>query len=871
MRSRIGEAVAHQVIDLSALGVLLAEIRMAYHVAERKPIVRTDDLRFVTGAPGGASTYRCVAAQQGGPVTRYRQRMFSMCTSAEPRHRLVGFGTRRAWVAVIVAFTTIGLAHIADASSSAVDATAALPVMFERNDGQWDSQAKYRARGAGFEVFFTQGAARIVRRDSRGFSSIQMRFVGARYGVAPIGHDPLTLRTNYLRGVSPSDTIVDVPSFSRVTYASAYPGIDVVYHGATGRLEYDFVVAPRSSTDKIRLAFDGADKLALSAEGHLVLGTRTGDIEFRRPVAYQDINGQHHVVSADYVLRPHGQVGFRVGRYDRRHRLVIDPVLSLSTNVWGNAAGVALDAARNIYVVGSIWTSGLPASNGYQTQLAGSQDAYVLKLNPSGTTIIYATYLGARRVRTEGLGIAVDAAGNAYVTGTTQSGYPITPGAYLASGTAFITKLNASGNRIVYSTYAPSAVSAMAIDGAGNVYTTGTASSLTTTAGAFQLTKSGASAPYVAKLGANGGSLAYATYVGGSGNDEGKGIAVDANGNAYVVGVARSLDFPTRNPVDATLSGATDVFVAKLNASGSALIYSTYLGGSGNERGFGIAVDALEQAYVTGWTKSSDFPVSITAFQRAIGYPDPAISNAFITKLNASGNSIVYSSYLGGMWCLAPGVYSCLGFFGPDEGIDAGTSIAVDATGYAYIGGYATSTLFPLVDSLQAIDPPNSDVWHAPFVAKVSPDGDRLVYATVVGKKVQDGAVRQLAVDSSGGVVAAGTATGELFPLTPGSVLGTGSAFVFRLEPASVPITMSASPNPVLAGQPVTFVATAPGAAAGSTIAFKDGAVQLGTSSLANGRATLTVTLSAGVHRMTATNTGDSAVSPPYFQLVPIQ
>ena len=179
---------------------------------------------------------------------------------------------------------------------------------------------------------------------------------------------------------------------------------------------------------------------------------------------------------------------------------------------------------------------------------------------------------------------------------------------------------------------------------------TGTAGSLSTTAGAFQATKLGTLSPYVAKLNATGTSIVYATYLGGSANDEGKGIAIDAADNAYVVGVARSTNFPTQNALRANLSGTTDAFVAKLNPAGTALVYSTYLGGSANERGFGIAVNAAGEAFVTGWTNSTNFPVTAGAFQRTIGYPDPAVSNAFISKLDNAGNALVYSSYLGRPW-----------------------------------------------------------------------------------------------------------------------------------------------------------------------------------------------------------------------------
>jgi hypothetical protein len=371
----------------------------------------------------------------------------------------------------------------------------------------------------------------------------------------------------------------------------------------------------------------------------------------------------------------------------------------------------------------------------------------------------------------------------------------------------------------------------------------------------------------VAKLNTSGTAMSYATYLGGSAQDNGNGIAVDSNGNAYVVGVTRSTDFPTLNPVRGSLGGATDAFVTKLNPTGNALVYSTYLGGSGDERGFGIAVDAVGQAFITGWTKSTDFPRTPGAFQQSIGYPDPSISNAFVAKLNSTGNALLYASYLGGKWCLTATVHSCLSFFDPDEGIDVGTSIAVDAAGYAYIGGYATSTEFPLVDSMQTVGA-TGDGWHVPLVAKVAPAGDRLVYAAVLGTKVQGGTVGQLAIDGTGGVVVVGDTASAPFPLTPGAALGSGSGVLFKVSNGKYPTTVQASANPVGRGQSVALTASVLTPFPGGTVTFKDGTNALGSVVAVNGAASLGVTLAPGVHRITATNSADGLVSPPHFQIV---
>jgi hypothetical protein len=761
--------------------------------------------------------------------------------------------------------------HGGEAGATTLERIGGLPLAFEENRGQCDPQVGFLARGGNFDALLSGRGAEVVLRGSGRArpSSIRIRFANGRGGTQPFGVGPLPGTANYLIGEDASQFVVDVGTFARVRYDSVYPGIGIVYYGNGGQLEYDLIVAPKADPGRIRMSIEGVDGIELTRDGSLLLRTPSGNVEMRRPVAYQDIRGERREVDARYFLAASGQVGFRVGAYDRRHTLVIDPIVALATNLWGNAKGVALDAAKNIYVIGTAYGSGLPTTGGYQTQMAGTQDAYVLKLNPTGTSVIYATYLGSRRAATSGYAIAVDSAGSAYVAGTTSAttGFPITPNAYRVSGSAFVAKLNPSGNALVYSTYVTAPVASLAVDAAGNTFMTGSTATLETTPGAFQSSANSSTSAYAAKLNAGGTGMSYATYLGGNGSDTGNGIAIDGAGNAYVVGVTRSTDFPTRNPLRASLGGAADAFVTKVNPSGTALLYSTYLGGSADERGFAIAVDAAGQAFVTGWTESTDFPRTAGVFQPAIGYPDPAISNAFVSKLTSSGDGLVYSSYLGGKWCLTATVRSCLSFFYPDEGIDVGTSIAVDAAGYAYLGGYATSTEFPLVDSMQTVDA-KGDGWHVPLVARVAPAGDRLVYAAVLGTKGQDGTVGQVAVDGAGGVVVVGATPAGPFPLTPGTVVGSSNSFVFKLGNGRYPTIVQASANPVRRGQAVTLNATVLTPTPGGIVTFTDGANTLGSAVATAGTASLSVTLPPGVHRITATNSADGLVSPPHFQIV---
>lgn len=243
---------------------------------------------------------------------------------------------------------------------------------------------------------------------------------------------------------------------------------------------------------------------------------------YRKPVAYQEVAGERRYIEAAYALAGNGQISFRIGKYDTSRTLVIDPILNYSSFLWGTVTGVAVDSAGNTYVVGYTSGTDLPATGGYQTRLAGSTDAYIAKLDPSGKKLLYATYLGARRATTYGKGIAVDGSGNAYIFGTTDSSsFPVTSGSYQTSfslGSSFVTKLNATGNALVYSTFINGSITAIAVDGGGNTFMTGTAAGIVTTAGAFQPSPRSNPSPFIAKLNASGSAMAYATYLGGQGS-----------------------------------------------------------------------------------------------------------------------------------------------------------------------------------------------------------------------------------------------------------------------------------------------------------------------------------------------------------------
>jgi hypothetical protein len=370
---------------------------------------------------------------------------------------------------------------------------------------------------------------------------------------------------------------------------------------------------------------------------------------------------------------------------------------------------IAVDGSGNAYVTGRTYSTNFPTANPFQAANAGNADAFVTKLNAAGA-LVYSTYLGGSG-GDQGNGIAVDASGNAYVTGAAASSdfptvNPIqaTFAGGCCEGDAFVAKLNAAGSALVYSTYLGGSGFDdgldIAVDASGNAYVRGrTASSNFPTVNPIQATFAGGfDDAFVTKLNAAGSALVYSTYLGGSGNEGFGGIAVDASGNAYVAGSTASSNFPTVNPIQATLAGSFDVFVTKFNAAGSALVYSTYLGGSGEEgTGYvsgGVAVDASGNAYVAGTTRSTNFPM-VNPLQATLG----GGQDAFVTKLNAAGSALLYSTYLGG------------------SSSESATAIAVDASGNVYVTGGTTSSDFPTVNPYQATNGGGSDV----FVTKIGP------------------------------------------------------------------------------------------------------------------------------------------------------
>jgi hypothetical protein len=643
---------------------------------------------------------------------------------------------------------------------------------------------------------------------------IRMKLQGANPEPLIEGLEQSANTTNYFTGSDPTQWRTDIPSYARVRYGAVYPGIDMVYYGDQRRLEYDFVVAPGADPNLIQMAFKGIENFEITRMGDLLLRTAQGDIRQSRPVAYQERDGTREEVSAGYSALGEGRVGFQVGAYDPTRRLIIDPVLVYSTYLGGSGFdqgyAVAVDSFGNSYVTGKTAAADFPTTAGaFQTNYGGG-DAFIAKLDPTGTRLIYSTYLNGA----SGNGIAVDAAGNAYVTGEAgTTNFPTTAGAFQTSPMGFdtfVTKLNPTGSSLVYSARFGGNFDdfgrGIALDSAGNAFITGWTACRANictypTVNAFQPNYAGGNNDaFVTKINSQGSALVYSTYLGGGAiingtEDWGEAIAVDNAGSAYVTGYTYSPDFPVTSGAYDTSRAGLDAFVTKFAPNGTSLVYSTFLGGAGRELGQGIAVDVSGNAYVTGLTESSDnpftqayegFPVTPGAFQNKGSF------DAFVTKFNAQGSALVYSTYLGG-----------------SSGVDRGWAIAVDGAGSAYVTGDTTATNFPTASPIQnAYGGGLSDA----FVTKLNAAGSGLVYSTFLGGNLSDEG-RGIALDQNGDAYATGDTSSSDFPtVNPvqgdngGGLSNHDDAFVVRIgsagplpTPTPTPLpTATPTPTPVL-------------------------------------------------------------------------
>ncbi|HUB82418.1 MAG TPA: SBBP repeat-containing protein [Bryobacteraceae bacterium] len=682
------------------------------------------------------------------------------------------------------------------------------PLAFEKT-----AEGSLIARRGPYSLAVAGGTTTVQVRDRGNGVSVTTRLENSTAST-PEGQDPLEAKANYFLGADPAAWRAGAPLFARVVERGVYRGIDLVFHGDGSALEYDFVVAPGANPRRIGLDISGTSALRLDADGTLVIATPGGEIRWKKPEVYQSRDGVREPVAGRFALAGR-RVTFAIGPYDRTRQLVIDPILAYATYLGGSdneaGRGVALDGSGNIYVTGFTESMNLPHTGGsFQPSFHGGTagmefggDAFVAKYTSAGT-LVYTTYLGGSS-DDGGFAIAVDSAGDAYVTGfTTSSDFPtqnaLQPkyggqgnGLWLqAFGDAFVTKLNPSGSALVYSTYLGGSNDeqgfAIAVDSAGDAYVAGaTQSANFPTASAYQSTyKGGGGSPafccgsssgfvtfgdgFVSKLNPAGSALLFSTYFGGSLDDAVATLALDSSGNVYAGGFTVSTNFPTLNAYQSKFGGASnpnaqpfittgDGWIAKFNSSGG-LQYSTYLGGNNDDGVLAIAVDSTGAVYATGYTSSTNFPVSSNAAQKTLGGPTSitgaagfVFGDAFVAKLAPSGSSLAWATYLGGSLD------------------DSGLAIAVDAGGNAIVGGFSNTTNLPVTsNALQSAfgggdSSDDSDPSGDGFLAKVSADGTAFLYLSYYGGSDND-AITSLTLDPAGDVIAVGTTASQNLPGT---------------------------------------------------------------------------------------------------------
>jgi len=769
---------------------------------------------------------------------------------------------------------------------------ASLPLRFEAADAA-DADGRFVARGARYAISISRYGARLA---FGGDANVELRFVDGNPKARVEGASDRITRIHHVRHGDARDR-TDMPAYERVTVAQVYPGIDVTFHGRGRDLEYDVVVAPGSDPGQFAFCITGTDSVVLADTGDLLIGTGGAMATLKRPVAWQDVGDVRQPVASEFALGHDGIVHLRVGDYDATRTLVIDPVVSYATFLGGTnyeqGTAIAVDAAGNAYVTGYTASADFPLVNALDRSFAkkGDVEVFVSKLDAGGSGLVWSTFLGGATSADRAIGIAVDASGSVYVTGEASGNdFPTTANAWqrtVALGGGFVAKLVPAGNALAYSTYVAAATpSGIAVDAAGSAYIAGSATStFTTTPGALRTqSPNTVTTGFVLKLDPSGSLPLFSTFLGGTGGDDATSIAIDARGNAYVGGWTTSPDFPVVNAFQATPGAGKDAFVAKLAHDGASLVYSTRLGGALDDAVNAIAVDAPGNAYVAGETYSADFPVKdgfqpVKAGRNLI---NSSVGNAFVAKLAPDGGTLVYASFLGGEVCTG----QCEIVFGslPQYPADAAYGIGVDALGHAYVSGIVRSYTFPLIDStIPRKQQANQD---SSFIAKVGISGQVLLWSTLLRTGYAEGdakptrfplgAATGIAIGADGAAYVTGDAdsTSNFQPTAPAfqTTSTGGTAAIIVKFPAVPAMALSTSAPASDANTPVTLTATLAGAPTSGTVAFLDAGAPIAGATLAGNVASATLTMPAGIHRLTAllAQPGLTSDTPVVLQIVDV-
>jgi uncharacterized protein (TIGR03437 family) len=767
--------------------------------------------------------------------------------SERPLSAHAGSTARTAGIILMsVVFCSVMAGQISGASpenpTNAKPAAAALlavPLSFEANQGQTDSQVKFQSRGDGYSLFLTSNEVVFTLRTRAGVkappSVFRMELRGAERNAQVSGADKLPGVANYFIGNDPKKWRSGITTYGKVKYQGIYPGIDAVFYGNQRQLEYDFVVAPGADPKQISLGLTGT-KPSLDADGNVALKLADGDLALKRPVVYQNVAGEKKIVEARYIIAGN-KVRFHLGKYDHNQTLVIDPVFTYLTYLGGSSVdyiggmtavaqtgspnqALAIDSAGDVYVTGQTISNDFPVANAYQStrnEPGGAYTAFVSALNPTGTALLYSTYLGGSTApggfagSDIGASIVWDNFDNAvYVVGTTTSvDFPTTPGAFqkVLSGnfTAFVAKFNNAG-QLTKSTFLGAPVTyglGVATDSQGRAYVVGFTS--------YNCTPNGSTCPFpttprpviptppssfngygfVSVLDTNLSTLLYSTLLGdpsaapaggGATISEAFGVTVDPNGNFYVVGVTSSPSLPTTaGAFQPTIGVANSIppagFAAKfgpVSATGASLTYLTYLEATGESFGDlpgGVAADSQGNAYVGGYTNSPTFPVTTGAYNTGCFLNGARLCPAaFVTKLNPAGTGLVWSALV--------------------EPADFFSAIQLDKQGNVYVAGHNASG-----NSFVPVNPVQPSLNNGGgFVAELDPTGSTLLFSSLI----QGGFTMQgLAVDAQESIYVASYTYDTTLPTTPGAFQtalknpGTGNSydgFIAKITPTAGPV-----------------------------------------------------------------------------------
>lgn len=756
--------------------------------------------------------------------------------------------------AVAVLGSRAGAVQAPLARAQVVQALGRQPLHFEANQGQSDGEVKFLSRGPGYSLFLTQHETVVaLTKQPKGAAAetavVRMAWAGADAQAKVTGLEPLPGKSHYLTGSDPAAWHRDIASYGKVRYENLYRGVDLVFYGNQRQLEYDFVVAPGANPGAIRLSFSGEDQLNIDAKGNLVIGSGATRFVQNAPVVYQEVGQKRVRVEGAYVKKGAHEVGFELASYDTGKALFIDPVLVFSTFLGGSGSdeihGVAVDAANNIYVAGYTGSVNFPTTAGTVSQGCPGCAAYytsvfVTKLSAAGA-LVYSTYVGSTNTSEKASGIAVDGSGNAYVVG--ESYYPgsgptfpsvnaLTPTANNGGG-GFLFKLDAAGSALLYSTMFRSGSSAAAygvavlgssafVVGGGTVGSTmfpiwptaGTYNTLYGTSGSYDT--------YILKIDTAQSGLTALKYATRIGTGFGYAIAVDGAGNAFITG-------------ESQVTSNRQVLVAKLDPAGS-VVFQKVLGGAGDSYGWGIALDGPGNLYVTGQTAAADFPVTAGAFQTVYG----AMIDGFVTKIDPTGNTLVYSTFLGGA-----------------ASTDIAHAITVDGAGQAYVAGQADSSNFPI--TANAVQPAKASPNTEAFLSVVNATGTGLVYSSYLGGSGNTAGGDKafgVALDTTGAVIVAGQTDSPDFPNTAGSAQGAFGAGSFDGFVTKVSLAGGPGPGP--------GPATVPAPPSGVSATAGDAQVTVSWGGVADATSyNLYWSTSAGVSK--ATGTKISGVSSPYL------